>query len=149
MKKIKVIPVVTAIILLILVLFAWYYSGYSVKENFFSKEKSELNSDSGDGLLYAVEGIKVTFVEFGSDYCMPCRMMRPVMEQVKKRYEGQVKVTFQDIMTTGGKAEAMKFGIRVIPTQVFFDLNNKEYFRHEGFLSFEDIGKVLSRQGVN
>jgi thioredoxin 1 len=38
--------------------------------------------------------------------------------------------------------------IRLIPTQIFFDSNNKEVFRHEGFMYKEEIKKVFEKMGV-
>jgi len=93
--------------------------------------------------------LKVTFVELGSDNCIPCRMMKPVMAQVEKTYPGQVKVVFHDVWTDQGRAEGYKFGVRVIPTQVFLDKNGKEDYRHEGLFPFEEIDKSLKQKGVN
>lgn len=93
--------------------------------------------------------LKVTFVELGSVNCIPCKMMKPVMEQVEKQYPGQVKVVFHDVWTQTGKSEGSKYGIRAIPTQVFLDKDGKEYFRHEGFFPFEEVDKILKQKGVN
>lgn len=91
---------------------------------------------------------KVTFVEIGSVKCIPCKMMQPVMEKVEKTYPGQVKIVFHDVWTPEGRPQGMKYGIRAIPTQVFLDRKGKEYFRHEGFFPFEEVEKILKRQGV-
>ena len=92
---------------------------------------------------------KVIFVELGSLNCIPCRMMQPVMQEVDKKFAGQVKVVYHDVMTESGRAEGFRYAIRVIPTQVFLDKDGKEYFRHEGFFPFEEIEKVLRGKGVN
>lgn len=92
---------------------------------------------------------KVTFVELGSVNCIPCRMMKPVMEKVEKKYPVQVKVIFHDVWTEEGKSAGFKFAIRVIPTQVFLDKSGNEYFRHEGFFPFENVDKILKMKGVN
>ena len=92
--------------------------------------------------------LKVTFVELGSVNCIPCRMMQPVMQEVEKKYTGQVKVVFHDVWTPEGRESGVKYAIRVIPTQVFLDSNGKEYFRHEGFFPFEDVDKILKQKGV-
>jgi len=94
------------------------------------------------------EEIKVTFIELGSINCLPCRMMQPVIQEVERKYKGQVKVISYDVLTPEGREEAYKYKIRVIPTQIFLDRNNKEYFRHEGFFTLEDIEKVLKEKGV-
>jgi len=95
-----------------------------------------------------IKDIKVTFVELGSVGCIPCKMMKPIMEEIEKEYKGQVKVVFYDVWTAKGKPFARKYGIRVIPTQVFLDKNGKEYFRHEGFFAKDELVKVLKMKGV-
>ncbi|HQP48818.1 MAG TPA: thioredoxin family protein [Spirochaetota bacterium] len=90
----------------------------------------------------------VTFVELGSLNCIPCRMMQPVMEKVQSKYSSRVKVIFYDVWTPAGRPFAQQYGIQAIPTQIFLDKNGKEYFRHQGFLSFENVEDVLRTGGV-
>ena len=93
--------------------------------------------------------IKVTFIELGSVKCVPCKMMQPIMEDIKKEYKDQVKVIFYDVWTESGRPYAQKYQIRVIPTQVFLDKDGTEYYRHEGFFPKEDLMKILKMKGVN
>jgi len=90
----------------------------------------------------------VTFIELGSVNCVPCKAMRPVMADIETSYEGNVKVLFYDVWTKEGEPYGRKFGIRVIPTQVFLDKDGKEFFRHEGFFLASDIKKMLAEHGV-
>lgn len=92
--------------------------------------------------------VKVTFVEIGSVNCIPCKAMQPIMNAVEEEYKGQVKIVFHDVWTPKGKADAMKYKIRVIPTQVFLDKDGKEYFRHEGYYPKEDVVRVIKMKGV-
>ncbi len=92
--------------------------------------------------------VKVTFVELGSENCIPCRMMKPVMQKIESRFSGQVKVVFHDVWTAEGRPYAMKYGIRAIPTQVFLDSGGGEFFRHEGFFSEDEIVRLLKTKGV-
>ena len=92
--------------------------------------------------------VKVTFVEIGAAKCIPCKAMQPIMKEVAEEYKEQVKVVFHDVWTPKGKEDAMKYNIRIIPTQVFLDKNGKEYYRHEGFFPKEELVKVLKMQGV-
>jgi len=94
------------------------------------------------------DAVKVTFVEIGSVNCIPCKAMQPIMKAVEEEYKGQVKIVFHDVWTPKGKADAMKYNIRVIPTQVFLDKNGKEYFRHEGYFPKADVVMVIKKQGV-
>jgi thioredoxin 1 len=92
--------------------------------------------------------VLVTFVEIGAAKCIPCKAMQPIMKEVAEEYSGQVKVVFHDVWTPKGKADGMKYNIRVIPTQVFLDKNGKEYYRHEGFFPKDELVKVIKMQGV-
>lgn len=92
--------------------------------------------------------IIVTFIELGSVNCIPCRMMQPVMRAIEGQYGDQVCVVFHDVWTQDGAPQARRYGIRVIPTQVFLDKNGREYFRHEGFFPKEEVIKALKRGGV-
>jgi thioredoxin 1 len=90
-----------------------------------------------------------TFIELGSVNCVPCKAMRPVMTDIETSYDGKVKVLFYDVWTKEGEPYGRKFGIRVIPTQVFLDKDGKEFFRHEGFFLASDIKKMLADRGIN
>ena len=92
--------------------------------------------------------IKVTFIELGSVRCIPCKKMQPIMEEIKKEYEGQVKVVFYDVWTPEGNPYAAKYQIKLIPTQVFLDKDGNEYFRHVGFFPKEELVKILKQKGV-
>lgn len=96
----------------------------------------------------AKEKPRVIFVELGSVNCIPCRMMQPIMEEIKNEYRGQVRVVFYDVNTNDGRVWAIHYEIRVIPTQVFLDRNGKEFFRHEGFFPKDEIVKILRKKGV-
>ena len=78
-----------------------------------------------------------TLIDLGSSTCIPCKTMAPVLERLKKEYTGIFNVEFIDVQQDPDAWE--KYGIRVIPTQIFFDADGKERFRHEGFFAGEDI----------
>ena len=91
---------------------------------------------------------KVTFIELGSVNCIPCKAMQPVMKNIEKKYDNQVKVVFYDVWTQEQRPYAEKYGIKLIPTQVFLDENGKEFHRHEGFYPEEEIDKILKGKGL-
>jgi thioredoxin 1 len=86
-------------------------------------------------------------VDLGADKCIPCKMMAPILEELKTTYKGKLQVDFIDVWKNPD--EAKKSGIRVIPTQIFYDASGKELFRHEGFFSREDILSKWKEFGVN
>jgi thioredoxin 1 len=91
---------------------------------------------------------KVTFVELGYVNCIPCKKMQPIMKSIETRYGSQVKVVFHDVWKEDQKQYGEKYGIKLIPTQVFLDENGKEFFRHEGFYPEKEIDKLLEKRGV-
>ncbi|MHC4244187.1 MAG: thioredoxin family protein [Planctomycetota bacterium] len=85
-------------------------------------------------------------VDLGADKCIPCKMMAPLLVELRSEYEGTLKVEFIDVWKNPD--EAPKYGIKLIPTQIFFDASGKELFRHEGFYSKEDILAKWTELGV-
>ena len=76
-------------------------------------------------------------LDLGAKTCIPCKMMAPILEELKKEYDGRLGVEFIDVWEN---AEAGgQHGVNLIPTQIFFDASGKELWRHEGFISKEDI----------
>jgi thioredoxin 1 len=89
---------------------------------------------------------KVTLVELGSDSCIPCKEMRPVMDAIAGAFGDQVEVVFHDIMQDA--AVAQEYGVRYIPTRVFLDENGVEFRRHTGFYAEADIEPLLEERGL-
>jgi thioredoxin 1 len=85
-------------------------------------------------------------VDLGADKCIPCKMMAPILEVLKKTQAGRLDVEFIDVWKNEGAGE--QYEIRVIPTQIFFAADGKELFRHEGFFSKEDIIAKWKEFGV-
>ncbi len=86
-------------------------------------------------------------VDLGADKCIPCKMMAPILEELKTTYNGKLQVDFIDVWKNPG--EAPKYKINVIPTQIFYDSSGKELFRHEGFFPKEDIIAKWKEFGVD
>ncbi|MCJ7603942.1 MAG: thioredoxin family protein [Desulfobulbaceae bacterium] len=88
----------------------------------------------------------VTMVDLGAGKCIPCKMMAPILDKLQKEYAGRAAIVFIDVWEDRSQSE--RFGIRSIPTQIFFDKNGKEIYRHEGFLAEEGIVAKLKEMGV-
>jgi thioredoxin 1 len=86
------------------------------------------------------------FLDLGSTTCIPCKMMVPVMDQLKKEYSGQIEVQFINVKTDS--AAVKKYGIQSIPTQIIFDAKGKEVWRHLGYIPKEDILKAFKDKGI-
>lgn len=78
-----------------------------------------------------------TLIDLGADKCVPCKMMAPLLEELRETYTGKMQVTFYDVWKNPEKGKA--YGIRAIPTQLFLDRDGKELYRHIGYYSKEAI----------
>ena len=87
-----------------------------------------------------------TVLDLGSDSCRPCQMMMPIFDELETELEGKANIILLEIAEYRNLAN--KYKVRVIPTQIFFDQNGEQYWRHEGFLSKEDILKKLKETGA-
>lgn len=93
-----------------------------------------------------VKGL-VTMVDLGARSCIPCKMMAPILEKLGKDYNGRAAIVFLDV--SKDPEQAKRFGISMIPTQIFFDKQGNEVLRHTGFMSEEAIVTELKKMGVN
>lgn len=84
-------------------------------------------------------------VDLGAGKCIPCKMMAPILEELKAQHAGRLDVVFIDVWQNPDAGRP--YGIRVIPTQIFYSPDGKELFRHEGFFSKEDILKKWKELG--
>lgn len=85
-------------------------------------------------------------LDLGADKCVPCKMMEPILHELSETYAGTLQVEFIDVWKNQNAGQV--YGIRMIPTQIFFDADGQELFRHEGFISKEDILAKWSELGV-
>jgi len=72
--------------------------------------------------------------------------MKPILDELSKNYADQFTVVFIDVWEN--REEGAKYGIRMIPTQVFYGADGKERARHEGFMSKEAILAKWKELGV-
>jgi thioredoxin 1 len=86
-------------------------------------------------------------LDLGAGKCIPCKMMFPVLDELKKEYAGKLEVEFIDVWKNPDAGK--QYGIEVIPTQIFFDANGKELFRHIGFFAKADILAKWKELGVD
>ena len=89
---------------------------------------------------------KPTVAEFGAETCIPCKKMKPIMEQLAAEYGDRLNMSFVDVSKTRGMTD--RYAITLIPTQIFFDADGQEITRHIGFWPWEEMVAKLQETGI-
>jgi thioredoxin 1 len=85
-------------------------------------------------------------LEFGKGWCRPCKYMKPILEDMAKEYGEKAIVAAVDMDANYDLVS--RFGVRLMPTQVFLQPDGREFFRNEGVLEREHIRKIFSKMGI-
>lgn len=81
-----------------------------------SENVVELSNENFEAEVAQYQG--TVLVDFWAPWCGPCRMVGPVVEELAKEYKGKAKVG--KLNTDDAPDIASRFGIRSIPTLLFF-----------------------------
>lgn len=143
------IAVIVAVVLAVGIVFA-------VKQSQKSQTENEGMAVNKTGQTAAATGITQNqqvgrklpkLIDLGAGKCIPCKAMKPILEDLKANYAQHFETIFIDVWEDSSKGR--EYGIRAIPTQIFFDADGKELFRHEGFYGKEDILAKWKELGVD
>jgi thioredoxin 1 len=80
-------------------------------------------------------------VDFKADWCAPCKMMAPILKQVKQHFKDQIKIIKIDI--DKNPAVAQKYAVRSVPTLALFK-NGKLIWRQSGVLQANQIITIVN-----
>lgn len=129
--KWKNVAIVVLLILAVAVVFALKQNHYAVAEHAPLREAVPTTS------AVEISSALPRLLDLGADKCIPCKMMAPILDDLKTTYAGRMQVEFIDVWKDPDAGAP--YDIRVIPTQILFDSEGKELFRHEGFFAKDDI----------
>ena len=123
-------------------------AGVLIAKNVGKTTHAPADTPAGTETRAAVQGQSLPrLVDLGATKCIPCKMMAPILAELKSNYVGRLDVQFIDVWENPDAGK--KYGINVIPTQIFYDADGKERFRHEGFFGKEDILGKWKEFGVD
>ncbi len=85
---------------------------------------------------------KPLILDIGSDTCVPCKMIKPVLKEIEEDYRDDLNVLVLDVHEH--EEIARELGVMSIPTQFFYDKEGKMLGQHVGFLPRESFEQILS-----
>ena len=88
-----------------------------------------------------VESGLPTVLDFSATWCPPCQQFKPIFEEVKEKYAGQVDMKTIDVDQNRELAE--KYNISSIPAIIFLDADGKEIDRNVGFMDKETLEESI------
>jgi thioredoxin 1 len=94
----------------------------------------------------ALSNGKPTVAEFGAATCIPCKRMKPILEELVAEHGNELNMSFVDVRDHTDLPR--QYRITSIPTQVFFDSGGQELTRHVGFWPKEEIMAHLEELGL-
>jgi len=134
-----------ALVILAAVCLAGVLIGCSVKSQQAASPWLIQEATSKDIAEAAARGVPVV-VKIGSDKCVPCREMNPVMAELAAHYQGKVLFLMVDVYKN--QDLAARYGVKVIPTLIFIDRSGKAVGYTEGFQSVEAMKSLIAKSGI-
>lgn len=169
MRKKRIIQICLPIVIVAIVAVIWLVKS-SGSEQPTSNLKTPLEITTVDLAEIQSNGLPV-IIDFGSDSCIPCKEMAPVLVKMNKEMQDKAVIHFTDVWKNPDAAK--DFPVQVIPTQVLFTADGKPYMPskelqdsipftmystkdtndhvftvHEGGLTEEQMRSILTDMGV-
>lgn len=147
MKNFKNLAIVAALLAAVGIVFALKHNQAQSSEPAPATAAATTEASSDGTAAAPAPAALPRLLELGADKCIPCKMMAPILDELRQDYAGQLQVDFIDVWKNPEAGET--YGVRVIPLQIFFDATGKELFRHEGFFAKADILAQWNELGVD
>lgn len=89
-----------------------------------------------------IKGDKLTLVDLFATWCGPCKMMHPVLEQLKHELGDSIRIIKLDV--DKNEALAMQYRIQSVPTLMLFK-NGENIWRQSGAMQLDDLKRLISQ----
>jgi len=89
-----------------------------------------------------INGKTPTMVDFSAEWCGPCKMMAPILEDLKSKVGDQVKIIKIDVDRNPGLATA--YEVQSVPTLMLFKKGNMVW-RQSGVVPTEQLKRVIEQ----
>ena len=88
-------------------------------------------------------------IDLGRNQCLPCKMMAPVIAELKQTYAGIIDIEYINVAENPAVMEKLGLPVRAVPFQVFYDASGKIVKRHYGYMSKEEILRAFKELGFD
>ena len=86
-------------------------------------------------------------LDLGRNQCTPCKMMAPVLAELKREYAGIIDIEYINVAENPDAMKKLGLNIRAVPFQIFYDASGKVLKRHYGYMSKEEILNAFKEVG--
>jgi thioredoxin 1 len=100
-----------------------------------------LEASTADDFRAALQSGRPSIIDFGSNRCIPCIQLRPVLRELKDAHRDRINVIFMEV--NDHRDLALQYKVQLVPTVIFFDAKGREIRRTVGFMDREAIERVL------
>lgn len=90
-----------------------------------------------------INGEQLTLVDFFATWCGPCKMMHPILEQLKEKMGDDIRILKVDV--DKNEALSMQYRIQSVPTLMLFK-KGEMLWRQSGAISQNDLMLKISQQ---
>ena len=90
-----------------------------------------------------INGEQLTLVDFFATWCGPCKMMHPILEQLKEKMGDDIRILKVDV--DKNEALSMQYRIQSVPTLMLFK-KREMLWRQSGAMSLNDLMLKISQQ---
>jgi thioredoxin 1 len=90
-----------------------------------------------------INGEQLTLVDFFATWCGPCKMMHPILEQLKEKMGDDIRILKVDV--DKNEALSMQYRIQSVPTLMLFK-KGEMLWRQSGAMSLNDLMQKISQQ---
>lgn len=149
-RKQLLIKILLFVLIIAVVAGIWIFknsnAGKGEEKKIYNSSEFDLDATENFNLEEILSHGVPVIIDFGSDSCIPCRKMAPILAELNEEYRGKAVIKFVDVGKNPDAAEG--FPLKVIPTQFFFDKNGKPYKYHEGSMDKESLVEILREMGA-
>jgi thioredoxin 1 len=89
-----------------------------------------------------IEGNKLVLIDFTAEWCGPCKLMKPILEELRQRMGDKIRILKIDIDRSPVVSDA--FGIQSVPTLMLIQ-NRNILWRQSGVMQTNQLERVINQ----